>query len=511
MSIEASHALSETELEAMRRVGLESTPELIEDCLPALDRKRSIALMAGEGSGIELLYGLAIERAIEGGDGIRALVLTASRSAAARCAAVINAFEPEGTGRALVWPPPAPQGVPPAGVAALAGRAGAILPEVRAGRVRLADLRLLVIDCIEAIELADDWASVETLMGSLEPGTPKIVSCLGPGERLAELLTHRLTRAYRWPTELFDDAAVEHSGPSAPVSYAAAPGFEERLDLLAAALRAAGKEAAVLCADPAAGDEVARGLAARGLGAGDSAGQQRVRVWEPGGKRPETAVSAVFGLPPRLAALREGLDAGTHRIAIVPTRHLGQLLLLVRRAGWPVTALSGVSGWPDLDPIERFRALVAEEVQRVDAAAELLLLEPLLEEHGTVPVAAALASLLRRRPAGRATVKQWPDMEADSGLTAGPLPAVGGERGTRPAWTKIYVGVGRRDGARAGDLVGALTGETGIVGGQIGKVEMRGNFTLIDIDSQVVDDVIRKLDGSIIKGRTVSVRLDREA
>jgi ATP-dependent RNA helicase DeaD len=165
----------------------------------------------------------------------------------------------------------------------------------------------------------------------------------------------------------------------------------------------------------------------------------------------------------------------------------------------------------DLDPVERFRALVREELQRVEPAAELLLLEPLLEEHGTVPVAAALASLLRRRSAGPVTEKQWPDMEADSGLTVGPLPTADEERGTRPAWTRIYVAVGRRDGAKANDLVGAITGEAGVVGGQIGKIEIRNSFTLVDIESQVVDDVIRGLDGASIRGRTVSVRLDREA
>ncbi|MBK5099098.1 MAG: DbpA RNA binding domain-containing protein, partial [Gemmatimonadetes bacterium] len=78
------------------------------------------------------------------------------------------------------------------------------------------------------------------------------------------------------------------------------------------------------------------------------------------------------------------------------------------------------------------------------------------------------------------------------------------------AWTKLFFGIGRKDDIKPGDLVGAITGETGIVGGQIGKIDIRGGFTLVEIDSQVVDDVVRKLAGVTIRGQEVPVRLDRD-
>jgi len=514
MSVEASYALTEVEQEAARRLGFDATPELVEACLPALARGRSIALLATEGSGVEFLYALAVERGVPSGGtevGVQALLLTPTRERAARCAATINAFDAEGNTRALVWPRSAPAGDGrPRNAVALAGRASEILPEVRAGRLPLADLGLLVIDGIEAIEQSGDWASVEALLATLASGTPKIVSCLGPDSHLSDLLTHQLSRAYRWPPELFDETLPEPRGGSSTVWYGAAPGLEERLDLLAAALEHAGKEATVFCANQIASAEVARGLAARGIGGSDP-DSPPVDVTSDFSSAPTTPVAAVFGLSPDLASFADRLQAANRRIAVLPTRHLGQLLLLARRAGWMARAIPSIAGRPDLEPVERFRALVQEELQRVDPAAELLLLEPLMEEHGTIPVAAALASLLRRRAAEPATVKPWPDMEADSGLAVGPLPPADDDLGTRPAWTRIYVAVGRRDGARANDLVGAITGETGVVGGQIGKIEIRNSFTLVDIESQVVDEVIRGLDGSSIKGRTVSVRLDREA
>ena len=81
----------------------------------------------------------------------------------------------------------------------------------------------------------------------------------------------------------------------------------------------------------------------------------------------------------------------------------------------------------------------------------------------------------------------------------------------RPTWTRVFVGVGKRDGAGPGDLVGAITGETSVSGGQIGRIEIRHNFSLVDVDSLVADEVVRGLDGRRIKGRDIIARLDRDA
>jgi ATP-dependent RNA helicase DeaD len=71
------------------------------------------------------------------------------------------------------------------------------------------------------------------------------------------------------------------------------------------------------------------------------------------------------------------------------------------------------------------------------------------------------------------------------------------------------MGIGRKDDVRPSDLVGALTGEAGIAGGQIGKIEIRSGFSVAEIDSQVVDQVIRRMQGVTIRGQPVTVRRDR--
>jgi hypothetical protein len=114
-------------------------------------------------------------------------------------------------------------------------------------------------------------------------------------------------------------------------------------------------------------------------------------------------------------------------------------------------------------------------------------------------------------------VRPWADVEAASTIPAGPAPTrkrraqPDAPLGVRPAWTRLYFGVGRRDDAKPGDLGGAITGEAGVAGAQVGKIEIMGNFSLVDVDSQVADAVLSKLDGATIRGRTVPVRRDREA
>jgi ATP-dependent RNA helicase DeaD len=156
-----------------------------------------------------------------------------------------------------------------------------------------------------------------------------------------------------------------------------------------------------------------------------------------------------------------------------------------------------------------YRSRVRTRVQRGDTDAELLVLEPLLREFGAAKVAAAVSSLLRREQAPE-LVTPWPDVEAES-LTRAVAGRAGEHRGARPAWSRVFIGAGRRDDVRPADLVGAITGEAGVAGAHVGKIEIRNGFSLVEIDSQVVDEVVRRLRGTTIRGRPVAVHLDREA
>jgi ATP-dependent RNA helicase DeaD len=86
----------------------------------------------------------------------------------------------------------------------------------------------------------------------------------------------------------------------------------------------------------------------------------------------------------------------------------------------------------------------------------------------------------------------------------------GGGRPRSGGTTQVFIGLGRRAGVRPQDLVGAITGETGISGRDIGSIEIADRFSLVEVPHGVADEVIQGLRGSTIKGRKATVRRDRD-
>ncbi|SCE95396.1 DEAD/DEAH box helicase [Micromonospora mirobrigensis] len=86
----------------------------------------------------------------------------------------------------------------------------------------------------------------------------------------------------------------------------------------------------------------------------------------------------------------------------------------------------------------------------------------------------------------------------------------GGGRPRTGGTTQVFIGLGRRAGVRPQDLVGAITGETGINGRDIGSIEIADRFSLVEVPVGVADEVIQGLRGSTIKGRKATVRRDRD-
>jgi len=142
------------------------------------------------------------------------------------------------------------------------------------------------------------------------------------------------------------------------------------------------------------------------------------------------------------------------------------------------------------DRTEALREQVARRLGEGDVDAELALLGPLFERFDPAEVAAALLAI------GRQPLPPPPTQ-------ALPTPAASG--------IKLFVNLGKKDRAAAKDLVGALIREVGIEKSQIGRIDVRDTFTLVEVAPAVVEKVVRGLTGVTIKGRRVSARLDRQA
>jgi len=134
------------------------------------------------------------------------------------------------------------------------------------------------------------------------------------------------------------------------------------------------------------------------------------------------------------------------------------------------------------------RAQISARLAQADVDAELAVLAPLFEENDPALVAGALLAISRQPSA----VSQ-------------PFPAPA----TGTGWSKVFVTVGRKDKASAKDLVGALIKEVGLQKGQIGKIDVRDSFSLVDVAADAAEQAVRRLSGVTIRGRRVTARPDR--
>ena len=74
---------------------------------------------------------------------------------------------------------------------------------------------------------------------------------------------------------------------------------------------------------------------------------------------------------------------------------------------------------------------------------------------------------------------------------------------------RLYIGVGRAAGVRPKDLVGAITGESGVRSSEIGSIQIAERFSLVEVSAAVADQVMAALRGAKIKGKKTTVRFDR--
>jgi ATP-dependent RNA helicase DeaD len=175
--------------------------------------------------------------------------------------------------------------------------------------------------------------------------------------------------------------------------------------------------------------------------------------------------------------------------------------------------------------VELFRASLRETLLEDGFSQYRSAVESLAEEFDVLDIAAAAAKLAAdttrgEQPEEEADLPNWaPDARPADREQRGPRGQRDRHEGggrvregrTSGAYTRLYIGIGRRRGVRPGDLVGAITGEAkGVPGKAIGAIEIADQFSLVEVGESYADEVIRALSKALIKGRKVGVRRAHE-
>jgi ATP-dependent RNA helicase DeaD len=183
--------------------------------------------------------------------------------------------------------------------------------------------------------------------------------------------------------------------------------------------------------------------------------------------------------------------------------------------------------------LEATRAALEDILISGDLGHVGVVVESLTDEYDVIEVAMAAVKLAHEAVAGPADEDEIPEAaassEADSGRGKhkGKGKGAGNDRGKgassargdhkdrpRPSaggTARVYVGAGRTGGVRPQDLVGAIAGETRLTGRDIGAIEITDRFSLVEVPSDSVDEVVGALRATRIKGQKVQVRPDRDA
>ena len=143
------------------------------------------------------------------------------------------------------------------------------------------------------------------------------------------------------------------------------------------------------------------------------------------------------------------------------------------------------------------------------SASELALLAPLLDSHDALEIAAAALRLYEgaRREATTLRTKT-PAVGTpmrSSAQADGNSSAAAGGAGAR---ARVFLAVGKRDGVKVGDIVGAVANEAGLDGERIGSVELYESHTTVELDSADAARVIATMGETELKGRRLGARID---
>lgn len=472
--------LANSVLEHLRSLGYRRPSAVQEEAVPVIARGTSFAGVASSGSGKTLAYALGLAGRLDpGSPGLQALVLRPTDDAAANTAETLQKLL-------------ATSGLQTGLIAAGAFRArksaqimvsspGSALTAVQNSSVKLEDLGCLVVDGAASMYELGAGDALETLSGLIPKDAQRVLLTADLSEPVEDWLERHARRARR----LADIPAEAEPVKEAGAECYASP-RHTWLAALAGAIESATRKGAggcaIHCRSEREAGELADRLHVRGLHALHEGSELHVSGEESssGG-----VLSVSWGGPLDLAALREIVEEPGPTLFLVEPSELShmerlaaaiELRLTAHRAPPQREAHGSAQSTRD-----RLRAAALER----DLEPYVLLLEPLLEDFAPMELAAAAAALLREKaPAEPAT--------------------------SLPAWTRLYFGVGRRDGIRPGDLVGAITGEASLSGEDIGRIDIRENYSLVEITAPLADQVIKSLSSATIRGKHAHVRLFRE-
>lgn len=146
---------------------------------------------------------------------------------------------------------------------------------------------------------------------------------------------------------------------------------------------------------------------------------------------------------------------------------------------------------------DNFQDAVRQTLEAREFDAQMAAVEALSEEFDSTEIAAAALQMLwQARHSG-------PDEAAEELNADAEQPEVG--------MTRLSISIGRQDGVRPGDLVGAISNEANIPGKSIGAIDILDKTSFVEVPAPHAARVVDALRNATIRGRRVQVEMTSPA
>jgi ATP-dependent RNA helicase DeaD len=534
-------ALRDELLRSLTELGYEEPTKIQAETIPALVAGADLLGQAATGTGKTAAFALPLlQRITLGGPRPRALVLVPTRELATQVSEAIHKYGRHLGARVL----PIYGGAPivrqmkslDRGVDVVVATPGRAIDHLTRRTLDLQDLEVVVLD--EADEMLDMGFAedIETILGRAPAARQTVMFSATMPARLKHIVDQHLTDPTTISVSLTD----------------AEPGETPKIRQTAYVVNRAHKSAAlgrildieqpgqalVFCRTRADVDQLAETLNGRGYRAealhGGLSQEQRTRVL--GRLRSEasdlliaTDVAARgldidtlthvvnFDVPSapesyvhRIGRVGRAGREGTAITLAQPREH--RMLKTIQRLTKQPIHIETVPSVADLKArrLELTRAALNESLLEDDLEPFRVVFDTLSDEFDPLNVALAAIKLAHEATSVGGDEDAEPDipkltLSGDRKDNSARRPRRNGTGET----TRIFIGLGRAAHVRPQDLVGAITGETGLHGREIGAIEIADRFSLVEVPRDRADHVIQGLRRTKFKGRKATVRREK--
>ena len=80
-----------------------------------------------------------------------------------------------------------------------------------------------------------------------------------------------------------------------------------------------------------------------------------------------------------------------------------------------------------------------------------------------------------------------------------------GDTGAEDGMVRLFINIGKKQGIRPGNILGAIAGESGISGNLVGTIDMYDKYTFVEVPRDVASDVLDAMKNVKIKGKSINV------